>query len=345
MPEQSSNKIADIARRKLLLRGSATLAALSLTPVVALSASSSPRQEIILKLQQETGLEAGFIEKAISQARYDASVIKRIKTPYESRPYKEYRPLFVNQRLADKGLAYLKEHQQIFKRAEKRYGVQPEIIAAILGMETRYGHYKGKDRVLDALYTLATGYPRRANFFRNELGEFLQLCYEEELSPISIRGSYAGAFGTTQFIPSSYRGYAVDADSDGRRDVWESPDDIINSVANYFHKHRWDQQRPVAQWQDRLPKRAFFTKMLQDETKKWRSLGELRKHAVLNLPGSWSDDDRVALIQRETSQGKRTALVHYNFYVITRWNRSYNYAMAITELAHMLGCSLCKVES
>ncbi len=85
--------------------------------------------------------------------------------------------------------------------------------------------------------------------------------------------------------------------------------------------------------------------MLQDETKKWRSLGELRKHAVLNLPGSWSDDDRVALIQRETSQGKRTALVHYNFYVITRWNRSYNYAMAITELAHMLGCSLCKVES
>ncbi len=231
MPEQSSNKIADIARRKLLLRGSATLAALSLTPVVALSASSSPRQEIILKLQQETGLEAGFIEKAISQARYDASVIKRIKTPYESRPYKEYRPLFVNQRLADKGLAYLKEHQQIFKRAEKRYGVQPEIIAAILGMETRYGHYKGKDRVLDALYTLATGYPRRANFFRNELGEFLQLCHEEELSPISIRGSYAGAFGTTQFIPSSYRGYAVDADSDGRRDVWDGRNNLrLNTI-------------------------------------------------------------------------------------------------------------------
>ncbi|NOR72605.1 MAG: lytic murein transglycosylase, partial [Mariprofundaceae bacterium] len=323
MPKQSSNKTADTARRKLLLGGSAALAVLSLAPAAALSAGSSPRQEIILKLQQETGLEAGFIEKAISQATYDASVIKRIKTPYESRAYREYRPLFVHQRLADKGLAYLKEHRHIFERAEKRYGVQPEIIAAVLGMETRYGHYKGKDRVLDALYTLATGYPRRANFFRNELGEFLQLCHEEGLSPTSVRGSYAGAFGTTQFIPSSYRGYAVDADNDGRRDVWESPDDIINSVANYFHKHRWDQQRPVAHWMDRLPKRVFFTKMLQDETKKWRRLGELRKHAVLKLPDSWSDDDRVALIQRETSQGRRTALVHYNFYVITRWNRSY----------------------
>ncbi|MCF7820992.1 MAG: lytic murein transglycosylase B [Mariprofundaceae bacterium] len=316
-----------------------------MTPVSALSADSSPRQELVLKLQQETGLGIDFIEQAISQATYDKSVIKRIKTPYESKPYKEYRPLFVNRKLADKGLAYLKEHQQIFERAEKRYGVQPEIIAAILGMETRYGHYKGKDRVLDALYTLSTGYPRRAAFFRNELGEFLQLCQEEKLSPTSIRGSYAGAFGTTQFIPSSYRGYAVDADSDGRRDVWESPDDIINSVANYFRKHGWDQQRPVARWLDRVPRKVVFAKMLRDETKKWRRLGEVRKHAALELPDIWSDDDRIALIQRKTSQGKRTALVHYNFYVITRWNRSYNYAMAITELANMLGCPQCSVES
>jgi len=344
MSDLSQNNAPDITRRKLILTGSATLAALSLTPAMAISASHSPRQEIILKLQQETGLEPGYIEKAISQATYDASVIKRIKTPYESKAYKEYRPLFVNQKLADKGLAYLKEHQQIFERAEKKYGIQPEIIAAILGMETRYGHYKGRDRVLDALYTLATGYPRRANFFRNELGEFLQLCHEEKLSPTSIQGSYAGAFGTTQFIPSSYRGYAVDADSDGRRDVWESPDDIINSVANYFNRHGWKADRPVAQWLDRLPKKVFFARMLHDETKKWRKLGELRKHAKLNLPDSWQDDDRVALIQRKTSQGKRTALVHYNFYVITRWNRSYNYAMAITELADMLGCAQCNVE-
>jgi len=344
MSEQSKKHTPDTARRKLLLRGSATLAALSVTPALTIAAASSPRQEIILKLHQETGLEIDFIEKSIAQAKYDESVIRRIKTPYESKTYREYRPLFVNQRLADKGLAYLKEHRKVFEDAEKRYGVQPEIIASILGMETRYGHYKGRDRVLDALYTLATGYPRRANFFRNELGEFLQLCLEEKISPTTVQGSYAGAFGTTQFIPSSYRGYAVDADSDGRRDVWESPDDIINSVANYFDRHGWDRQRPVAQWLERLPKKVFFARMLHDETKKWRKLGELRKHAKLDLPDSWQDDDRVALIQRKTSQGKRIALVHYNFYVITRWNRSYNYAMAITELAEMLGCPQCSVE-
>ncbi|MDT8377147.1 MAG: lytic murein transglycosylase, partial [Mariprofundaceae bacterium] len=227
----------------------------------------------------------------------------------------------------------------------KQYGVQPEIIAAILGMETRYGHYKGKDRVLDALYTLASGYPRRADFFRRELGEFLLLCHEENIDPVSVQGSYAGAFGTTQFIPSSYRGYAVDADGDGQRDVWGSPEDIINSVANYFNRHGWQADRPVARWLDHLPMKVFFAKMLHDETKKWQRLGDVRKHAALKLPETWQDDDKVALVQRKTSQGKRTALVHYNFYVITRWNRSYNYAMAITELAYMLGCPQCGVES
>ncbi|MDT8377114.1 MAG: lytic murein transglycosylase, partial [Mariprofundaceae bacterium] len=136
MSEQSRNKAPDNIRRKLLLGGSATLAALTLSPAAALSAGSTPRQQIVLQLQKETGLEISFIEKSISRAIYDASVIKRIKTPYESKTYAEYRPLFVHQRLADKGLAYMKEHQQIFERAEKQYGVQPEIIAAILGMET-----------------------------------------------------------------------------------------------------------------------------------------------------------------------------------------------------------------
>jgi len=345
MSEMSLNNTPDATRRKLILNGSAALAALSLAPASAISATASQRQQMIVKLQEETGLKIGFIEKAISQAVYDKSVIKRIKTPYESRSYGEYRPLFVHQRLADKGLAYLKEHQVIFDRAEKRYGVQPEVIAAILGMETRYGHYKGKDRVLDSLYTLASGYPRRANFFRRELGELLLLCQEEKIDPAMIKGSYAGAFGTTQFIPSSFRGYAVDADGDGKRDVWGSPDDIINSVANYFDRHGWSADRPVAHWLDKVPNKLFIKRMLKDETKKWHKLSEIRKHVALDIPESWMDDDRVALIQRKTAQGKRTALVHYNFYVITRWNRSYNYAMAITELANMLGCDKCGVES
>ena len=337
----------DITRRQLMLRGSAALATASLLPSFALaSGDSSPdREEIIQQLHDETGLDRAFIEQAVAAAVFDETIIKRIKTPYESKSYAKYRPLFVHKTLADKGTAYLKEHQKIFEQAHKKYGVQPEVIAAILGMETRYGHYKGKDRVLDALFTLATGYPRRANFFRNELGHFLLLCKEEKRSPTEIKGSYAGAFGTTQFIPSSYRGYAVDADGDGRRDVWDSPTDIINSVAHYFHRYGWDEQRPVAHWLDKTPQKVFFAKMLRDETKKWRTLAEVRKHASLDLPETWKDDDQVALIQRVTSKGKRTAIVHRNFHVITRWNRSYNYAMAITELAHMLDCSICKVES
>ena len=346
MPDLKKTNSPDITRRHLLLHGSAALATASVLPSLtfAVEGASSERADIIQKLQEETGLDRAYIEQAINAAVFDETIIKRIKTPYESKSYAEYRPLFVHQSLADKGTAYLTEHRQIFEQARKKYGVQPEIIAAILGMETRYGHYKGKDRVLDALFTLATGYPRRANFFRNELGQFLLLCKEEKRLPTEINGSYAGAFGTTQFIPSSYRGYAVDADGDGHRDVWNSPEDIINSVAHYFHRYGWDDQRPVAHWLERTPQKVFFARMLRDETKKWRTLAEVRKHAPLKLPDVWQDDDQVAMIQRVTSKGKRTALVHRNFYVITRWNRSYNYAMAITELAHMLDCPLCKVE-
>jgi len=337
----------DITRRHLMFYGSAALATATVLPTLAFAAEnlSSERTDLIRKLHNETDLDIPFIESVINEAVFDETIIKRIKTPYESKSYTKYRPLFVNQTLADKGSTYLKEHRDIFEQAHKKYGVQPEIIASILGMETRYGHYKGKDRVLDALFTLATGYPRRANFFRNELGHFLLLCREEKRIPTEIKGSYAGAFGTTQFIPSSYRGYAVDADGDGRRDVWDSPTDIINSVAHYFHRYGWDDQRPVAHWLDRVPQKVFFAKMLRDETKKWRTLAEVRKHAPLKLPNSWQDDDKVALIQRRTDKGKRTAIVHRNFHVITRWNRSYNYAMAITELAYMLDCPLCKVES
>jgi len=330
----------------LVRNAPAALAIAGLAPATLLHAAENDarEQDLIDMIVEETGLERGYVADAIGQARFDASIITRIKTPYESKTYAEYRPLFVHQQLADKGMAYIRSHDDIFRQAAAKYEVQPQIVAAILGMETRYGNYKGKDRVLDALYTLATGYPRRAGFFRRELGQFLQLCREEKREPTSINGSYAGAFGTTQFIPSSYRDYAVDADGDGLRDVWNSPADIINSVAHYFHRYRWDNSRPVAHWLGHVPYKPLLRTMLKDETRKWRKLGDVRKELHLQLPDIWQDDDQVALIQRVTDKGKRTAIVHYNFHVITRWNRSYNYALAITELAHMLGCPLCEVE-
>lgn len=338
---EAANAERDL-RRSLLKAGLAG-AALSFSPPLAWSADRQSRQALIRALRQKTGLPAAYIISAVDMAHFDPSVIQRIETPYEAKPYVEYRPLFVNDTLAKLGKGYIDAHRDIFDEAHRRYGVQPQIIAAILGMETRYGHYKGKDRVIDALYTLAAGYPRRSDFFLNELAQYLLLCHEEKLDPLSVHGSYAGAFGTTQFIPSSYRTYAVDADGDGKRNVWTSPTDIINSVAHYFSSNHWDDGRPVAHWLTEVPQTPFFAQLLQEETREWRTLAELRQHGLAPLPAPWRKDDKVALIQRQTAQGERTALVHYNFHVITRWNRSYNYAMAATELAHMLGCPLCKV--
>jgi len=329
----------DQTRRQLML-GLASLPLLSALPISALASPDIDLARLASQLAEQTGLKAGDIEAILAQAEFRQDVIDRILTPYESKPYAQYRPLFVTDAMREMGVEYLQANQAIFADTETRYGIEPQVIAAILGMETRFGRYKGKDRVLDSLFTLAAGYPKRADFFRRELGEFLLMCKEEKLTPADVQGSYAGAFGTTQFIPSSYRGYAVDADGDGRRNVWDSPVDIIGSVANYFHRHGWQHGRPVAHW---LPSRkSVFEHQAKKGLRDWKQLADLR-HYIHNLPEMWQDDDKVTIIDMQTKKGRQFALVHYNFYVITRWNRSYNYAMAITEVASMLGCRTCDV--
>lgn len=308
-----------------------------------LLASAEPMADLSLlasQLADQTGLKAADIEAILAQAEFKPDVIDRILTPYESKPYAVYRPLFVTEQMRTMGEEYLQENRATLDAAADKYGIEPEVVAAILGMETRFGRYKGKDRVLDSLFTLATGYPKRADFFRRELGEFLLMCREERLNPTDVLGSYAGAFGATQFIPSSYRGYAVDADKDGRRDVWNTPADIVGSVANYFSRHGWQRGRPVAHW---LPARkSIFEERAKEGFGHWTPLAELRRY-IHGLPAMWQDDDKVAIIEMQTAKGRQFALVHYNFYVITRWNRSYNYAMATTEIAAMLGCKTCAV--
>jgi len=340
-----SNTPSFVSRRTAMKASLAGIAALAAAPnLLWAQAADSTRQTLIDQLVLETGLAHTTVAAAINHAVYDESIITRMKTPYESRSYAKYRPLFVHPRLAAKGQAYLEKHQAVFAESKKNYGVQKEIIAAILGMETRYGANRGNDPVVSSLYTLATGYPRRAKFFRRELGELLLLCQEEGLNPNEFKGSYAGAFGTTQFIPSSYRAYAVDADGDGKRDVWHSPADIINSVANYFSKHGWDGSRPVAHWLGKESHHKQLTEHAKKGFKGWVKLADIRnKLPALDKP--WHDDDKVTLIEMTTKNGKEIALVHYNFYVITRWNRSYNYAMAITELAELMHCKACETHA
>ncbi len=351
--DQASKNLFEInkKRRDLLQIGLFAATALAL-PRITLAMGSTPnpivpvisKAELTAQLKTEFKLTDTAVRQVLAKAIFTPSVIKRMQRPYEARPYTQYRPLFVNQRLAQMGKSYIHQHKTIFTQTAQQYGVQAEIIAAILGMETHYGKRRGHDKVLNSLYTLATGYPKRAAFFRKELGNFILLCEEEHLQADKIIGSYAGAFGTTQFIPSSYRAYAVDADADGKRDVWDSPPDIINSVANYFHRHGWDDKRPIARWMPRLPRTASLDYLRKSGMRDWKKLGEIRKH-LPHLPAVWKDDDRVSLIEMDTKTGHRTALIHYNFYVITRWNRSYNYAMAATELADMMGCQeLCNTD-
>jgi len=341
----SNNTPSFVSRRAAMKASLAGITALAASPsILWAQQSDNTRQILIDQLVKETGLTRASVAAAINQAVYDESIITRMKTPYESRSYAEYRPLFVHPKLAAKGRDYLKKNHDIFATSEKKYGVQKEIIAAILGMETRYGTYRGKDPVVSSLYTLATGYPRRAKFFRRELGELLLLCQEEGLDPNQFKGSYAGAFGTTQFIPSSYRAYAVDADGDGKRDVWHSSADIINSVANYFSKHGWDGSRPVAHWLGKESSHKQLAKHAKKGFKDWVKLSDIR-HQLPKLDKRWQDDDKVTLIEMTTKKGKEIALVHYNFYVITRWNRSYNYAMAITELTELMDCKACETHA
>jgi len=308
-----------------------------------LLAEKYSRSDLIKYMVKETNLPKKYITKQLYIAKFHGDLIRKMNTPYESRPYAEYRPLFVNDRLQKKSEAFLKKHHAIFVEAQAKYGVAPEMITAILGIETRFGENWGRDRVLDALFTLASGYERRANFFRNELKAFLILCKEEGLEPKKIKGSYAGAFGVTQLMPTSFLEYAVDGDGDGKRDVWHTPKDIIFSVAYYFSRYHWSDDKTVAHWLPKLPDHELIKQALKDETRQWRKLREFESAGLKKPSGAWDSEEEVALIKRETEAGERTLLVNRNFYAITRWNRSWNYALAATELAARLGNKQCEV--
>ncbi|ATX81797.1 membrane-bound lytic murein transglycosylase B [Mariprofundus ferrinatatus] len=298
------------------------------------------REELALQLASETGIKADVIRSIIAPATFRPQIIERMNRQWEAEPYLKYRPLFVKESMQEKGRAYLKENHKHFTAIENKYRVDSVIVAAILGIETKFGEIHGSRPVLDSLYTLSTGFPRRAKFFRQQLGAIIQISLQDHLKLDELKGSYAGAFGAIQFIPTSFRDYAVDEDGDGVRNVFDSKPDIIASVANYFREHGWQHGRPSAYW---LPAGTKLTtewrKQAKGKLEKWVTLAELRKTMPKlfdPIPLPWQDDDKVSIIEMQTKHGKQFALVHYNFQVIMRYNSSYNYAMAVTEIAAML---------
>jgi membrane-bound lytic murein transglycosylase B len=245
-------------------------------------------------------------------------------------PWWEYRDHFLTAERISEGTGFWLDHKNSLEQISAQYQVPSEYLVAILGVETRYGRQTGRYRVLDALATLAFDYPPRHSYFRSELEQFLLLAKENQLDPLTATGSYAGAMGAPQFMPSSYRRYAVDANTDQRRDLWGDWDDILASVANYLREHGWTAGGPVLAETRLEPDPSFQIEPHNLELD--QTVESLAAHGV-KVEMSVPADTAVVLISAEQRDGPAYRVGFHNFYVITRYNASARYAMAVYELA------------
>ncbi len=314
------------------------LAALVLTLILGSVAAAAPddyhtgAQRFIVEMADRHDFDPAVLQALLDTARYRQDIIDAMNRPYESKPWRDYRALFLTPDRIDAGVAFWRDNAETLARAETTYGVNAAIIVAIIGVETRYGRNLGTYRVLDALTTLGFSYPRRADFFRGELESFLLLSREERLDPRQTLGSYAGALGKPQFISSSYRAYAVDFDNDGQRNLWRSNPDVIGSVANYFRLHGWRPGEPVAfpaELKAGVPDGIEIAE--KTPLKPTRTADELR-NAGIDWREPIASSTPVTLIRLDGPTPEYWLGLD-NFYVITRYNHSNLYAMAVLQLS------------
>ena len=288
-------------------------------------------QQFIEEMVNDEGLSGEWVVALMGEAKYHQSIIDAISRPAErTLNWGEYAAIFLTDARRDQGAQFWRTHESILAEASEIYGVPEEIIVAIIGVETFYGRITGNYPVLDALATLAFDYPPRSAFFRDELRQFLLLSNGHDIDPLTLTGSYAGAMGMAQFISSSYRAYAVDADGDGFANLWSSPRDAIFSVANYLARHGWQRDQPIfarVGVPANLPP-ALFNQSLETYT----SVGELTNLSVTGLV-SFAADMAATLMQLKRNSQTEYWVGLKNFYVITRYNHSHLYAMAVASLA------------
>ncbi|MFP4138220.1 MAG: lytic murein transglycosylase B [Halomonas sp.] len=287
-----------------------------------------------------SGIDRDWLTEAMREARFRQEVLDAMSGAAERRlRWDEYRAIFLDAERIHAGVAFLEAHADAFARAEAEHGMPQEIIAAILGVETRYGRITGNHRVIDSLATLAFHHPSRGDFFRRELGAFLEIAHEQEVPADEPQGSYAGAMGYPQFIPTSYRAYAVDFDDDGMRDLWTNPVDAIGSVANYFAEHGWREGEPIvhgADGPDTPPEGIDFNRAARPPATRADALRE----AGIAVPDDIDDDARLLPVAVEEGEGNwHYRLGAHNFYVITRYNHSHLYALAVVELAEAIAAA------
>jgi membrane-bound lytic murein transglycosylase B len=276
------------------------------------------------------------LSAVLSEAQIKQTIIKKISTPAErTLSWGEYRKIFITKERINVGVAFWRENSEMLERIELETGVAIEMLVGIIGVETYFGRITGRDRVIDALATLAFEYPARSKFFRKELKEFLILAREEDIDPTVPMGSYAGAMGRPQFMPSSFRAYAVDSTGDGKRDIWNNWADVAGSVANYFLAHRWRVgEEVVAQatlssdWNGPVPKPANSLKA----TETVASLSKMGVMFVTDL----SAESEGQLLTYEGDEGIEHWVGFHNFFVITKYNRSAMYALAAHQLGQLI---------
>ncbi len=287
------------------------------------------------EMQQRHGFEQQQVLALLAQADKKQKILDAIARPHEKTMlWKDYRKIFITDTRINGGVDFWLAHTDDLKIISERYKVAPEMIVAIIGIETSYGKNTGSYRVLDALATLTFDYPPRAAFFRQQLEEFLLLAREQKQDALTLTGSYAGAMGYGQFMPSSYRNFAVDFNGDGFADIWNNKQDAIASVAFYFHKHGWKAGEPVMA-------RAHVTNGFDEELlgkgfKPKTSLLDLASRGVAPVVDGWDMNRKAVLTRQEGDYGTEYWLGFDNFYTITRYNNSSMYAMSAQQLSEAI---------
>ncbi len=309
----------------LMIMGNSSAATLDKNPDV---------QVFINEMVKKHNFKKNELESLFSQVKIKQKILDAISRPAEkSKAWHEYRKIFLTSKRINQGVTFWQENSDIIDYAEKTYGIAPEIMVAIIGVETYYGRLQGSYRVMDALSTLAFKYPKRSKFFRGELKHFLIMSQEQKFDPLSKKGSYAGAMGMGQFIPSSFQSYAVDFDGDGIKDIWKNNTDAIGSVANYFKRHGWKRGQPVTD-QVQLSNNNTISKEdgCRRSCKLKLNVAQFREKGI---QGKASVDDKtpaILLILKQKA-GKEYWLGYNNFYVISRYNHSTLYSMAVYQLS------------
>jgi membrane-bound lytic murein transglycosylase B len=292
--------------------------------------------EFIDEMVENYDFDRDALAKVLAEAEIKASIIEKISTPAERKlTWGEYRKIFITRERIAAGVDFWLENREMLERITLETGVPIEILVGIIGVETYFGRITGKDRVIDALATLAFEYPPRETFFRKELMEFLILAREEDLDPTVPMGSYAGAMGRPQFMPSSFRAYAVDSTGDGKRDIWNSWVDATGSIANYFLAHHWRvNEEVVAQatlssaWNGPIPQP-------ENTLKATETVESMSKKGVM-FSTNLCADSKGELLTLESDDGLEYWVGFHNFFVITRYNRSVMYALAAYQLGQQI---------